>query len=246
VNRVLVAGARGRIGRLVCAALRAADDLELVAEIEVDDDLAAAIESGKPDVAVDFTTPEAVFGNVSALLESRVHVVIGTSGLNRDQLNALGKLASKGGIACLHAPNFAIGAVLMMRFAQEAAQHFPWAEVVERHHEGKRDAPSGTARATAERIAAARSAAPKPERELETVPGARGGRVGDVPVHSLRLPGSLAHQEVYFGGPGETLVIRHDTSDRGVFVPGVLLAVRRIAGRTGLLDGLESVLWPDT
>ncbi len=246
MTRVLVTGARGRVGRLVCAGLRAADDLELVAEVEVDDDLAAATLSGKPDVAIDFTTPDAVFGNASTLLERGVHVVIGTSGLNREQLTALGDLAGKGGVACLHAPNFAVGAVLMMRFAQEAARHFPWAEVVERHHEGKRDAPSGTARATAERIAAARPDAPKPEGEQETVPGARGGRVGEVPVHSLRLPGSLAHQEVLFGGPGETLVIRHDTSDRSVFVPGVLLAARRIAGHTGLLDGLESLLWPDT
>jgi len=147
-------------------------------------------------------------------------------------------------VAVLVAPNFALGAVLMMRFAEEAARHFDWCEVVERHHEHKLDAPSGTARETARRIAAARQRAPKVPGETESAPGARGGRVEGVPVHALRLAGSLAHQEVWFGGPGETLVIRHDSVDRTVFVPGVLLAVRRIRTRRGLVRGLEPLLWP--
>jgi 4-hydroxy-tetrahydrodipicolinate reductase len=196
-------------------------------------------------VAVDFTTPEAVFGNVGVLLRAGVHAVVGTTGLAAPRLADLDALAREQGVGCLVAPNFALGAVLMMRFAEEAARHFPWVEVVERHHEKKLDAPSGTARLTAERIARARREAPSNPEEKETAPGARGGRVADVPVHSLRLPGSVAHQEVWFGGAGETLVLRHDAIDRSVYAPGVLLAVRRIGAHRGLVHGLERILWPD-
>ncbi|MHC4955519.1 MAG: 4-hydroxy-tetrahydrodipicolinate reductase [Planctomycetota bacterium] len=243
--RVMVLGACGRVGSCVVRGVEQAQDLELAGAIDFGDDLAAGIRNCKPDVAVDFTLPDVVFENVTTLLQSGVHAVVGTTGLTADQLESFDRSAREHDAACLVAPNFALGAVLMMRFAEEAARHLPWVEVVERHHEKKVDAPSGTAQATAERIAAARSEAPEPARETESAPGARGGRVAEVPVHSLRLPGSVAHQEVLFGGPGETLSIRHDTIDREVFVPGVLLAVRAIARHRGLVRGLEPILWPN-
>lgn len=241
----MVVGAKGRVGTVLVAGVAAADDLALAGAVDIDDDLDAALAEHAPEVAIDFTTPQAVFGNLERILPRGVHAVVGTTGLQDEQLARLDVLAQEHGVTCLVAPNFALGAVLMMRFAEEAARHFPWAEVVERHHPFKLDAPSGTAKVTAERIAAARSEAPAPEDETESAPGARGGRVDEVPVHSLRLPGSVAHQEVWFGGPGETLVIRHDAMDREVFVPGVLLAVRKVGDRPGLVRGLEPLLWPN-
>jgi len=245
VIRVLVSGARGRVGSRIVAAVRAASDLSLVAEVDLGDDLSAAVGRAAPEVAVDFTTPQAVFGNARILLERGVNAVIGTTGLAPPQLEALDRLARERKTGCLVAPNFALGAVLLMRFAEEAARHYRHVEIVERHHEKKLDAPSGTAWLTAERVARARPAAPDPSVETESAPGARGGRVEGIPVHSIRLPGSIAHQEVYFGAPGETLVLRHDATDRDAYAPGVLAAVRGIRGRTGLLLGLETILWPD-
>jgi 4-hydroxy-tetrahydrodipicolinate reductase len=242
VKRVLVVGAKGRVGSLVVKGVKAAPDLELAGAVDLGDDLAAAL--ARADVAVDFTTPLCVFDNVKAILERRVHAVVGTTGLDEDQLARLDGIAKERGVACLVAPNFALGAVLMMRFAEEAARFYPWVEVMERHHERKLDAPSGTAAETARRIARARKAPPAAVEERESAPGVRGGRVEEVAVHSMRLPGSIAHQEVWFGGPGETLVIRHDTTDREVFVPGVLLAARKIDGFKGLVRGLEPLLWP--
>ena len=243
--RVMVVGAKGRVGSRVVAGIEEADDLVLAGAVDLDDDLDGLVGREMPQVAVDFTIPSAVFGNLEILLARGVHAVVGTTGLTDTQLAEIDRLAREHEVAALVAPNFALGAVLMMRFAEEAARHFPWVEVVERHHEHKLDAPSGTARITAERIAEARSDAPAPAEETESAPGARGGRVAGVPVHSLRLPGSVAHQEVWFGGPGETLVVRHDTINRDVFVPGVLLAVRAIARHRGLVRGLEPVLWSD-
>jgi 4-hydroxy-tetrahydrodipicolinate reductase len=244
VRRVLVIGARGRIGSLVAKGVSAAEDLELAGAVDLGDDLDAALATVRAEVAVDFTTPRCVFDNISSVLRHRVHAVVGTTGMDEDQLARLDALAREHDVACLVAPNFALGAVLMMRFAEEAARFYPWVEVVERHHEKKLDAPSGTASETARRIARSRKERPGEVTERESAPGARGGRVEEVAVHSMRLPGSIAHQEVWFGGPGETLVIRHDTVDREVFVPGVLLAVRRIHGFRGLVRGLEPLLWP--
>jgi 4-hydroxy-tetrahydrodipicolinate reductase len=243
--RVMVVGAKGRVGARIVAGIDAAEDLVLAGAVDLGDDLKKTVAEERPQVAVDFTIPSAVFGNLETLLAQGVHAVVGTTGLTDAQLDAIDRLARENEVAALVAPNFALGAVLMMRFAEEAARHFPWVEVVERHHEHKLDAPSGTAGITAARIAAARKDAPAPLDETESAPGARGGRVAGVPVHSLRLPGSVAHQEVWFGGPGESLVVRHDTIDRDVFVPGVLLAVRAIARHRGLVRGLEPVLWPD-
>jgi len=244
-RRVMVVGARGRVGSCIVRGVEAAEDLELAGAVDVGDDLAGAIDEHKPDVAVDFTIPDVVFDNLSTLLARGVHAVVGTTGLTETQLEALDGVAREHGVGCMIAPNFALGAVLMMRFAEEAARHLPWVEIIERHHEHKLDAPSGTARTTAARIAAARSEAPSPAKETESAPGVRGGRVESVPIHSVRLPGSVAHQEVMFGGPGETLTLRHDTIDREVFVPGVLLAVRAIPEHRGLVLGLEPVLWPE-
>jgi len=244
MKRVLVVGSKGRVGSVVVKGVEAAADLELSGAVDLGDDLAATLARARPDVAIDFTTPLSVFGNVTAILRARVHAVVGTTGMDEDQLAQLDALAREHGVACLVAPNFALGAVLMMRFAEEAAEVYPRVEVVERHHEKKLDAPSGTASETARRISRARKTTPPPTREHESAPGARGGRVEEVAVHSMRLPGSIAHQEVWFGGPGETLVLRHDTIDREVFVPGVLLAVRRVDGMNGLVRGLEPLLWP--
>ena len=245
MKRVMILGAKGKTGSCIVRGVAAASDLELAGAVDLGDDLGAVLAREKPEVAVDFTTPDAVIGNVETVMSRGVHAVIGTSGLQTAQLARLDALARERGVGCLFGPNFALGAVLMMRFAEEAARHYPSCEIIERHHQMKLDAPSGTARATAERIAAARREAPPEAVEVENAPGARGGRIDDVPVHSVRLPGSMAHQEVWFGGPGETLVIRHDTADREVFVPGVLLAVRKIGAHTGLVHGLEPLLWPD-
>lgn len=244
MKRVMVIGAKGKTGTCIVRGVVDADDLQLAGAVDLGDDLQAVLAREKPEVAVDFTTPDAVFANVEAVMRHGAHAVIGTSGLQAEQLERLDALAREQRVGCLFGPNFALGAVLMMRFAEEAARHFPHCEIIERHHQTKRDAPSGTARATAERIARARTTRPPAAEETENAPGARGGRIDDVAVHAVRLPGSIAHQEVLFGGPGETLTIRHDTADREVFVPGVLLAVRHIEKHTGLVHGLEPLLWP--
>lgn len=251
--RVAVFGAAGRMGREVCRAVADADGLDLVAAIDphhVGSLVEGVTVEGGPDglaaaaaeVAIDFTQPDAVVGNATWCLRHGIHVVIGTTGLGDDDLARLRTLANGGEANAVVAPNFAIGAVLMMRFAEEAARHFDAAEVLELHHEGKRDAPSGTALGTARRIAAARSGEWHAPGGDDANPGARGADVEGVRVHSVRLPGLLAHQEVVFGGPGQTLSIRHDSTDRASFMPGVLLAVRAVGSRRGLTVGLEALL----
>jgi 4-hydroxy-tetrahydrodipicolinate reductase len=222
---VAVSGAAGRMGRTVCAALEAADDLELVgrADPELDTSLEAVLGESGPDVVVDFTTPESVFPNARLCLERDTHAVVGTTGISAAQLAELDALAGRSKANCFVAPNFAIGAVLMMEAAKLVAPHMPDCEIVELHHEQKLDAPSGTAKRTAELIAGA------------------GGRA-DAPIHSVRLPGLVAHQEVIFGGVGQTLAIRHDSLSRESFMPGVLLAVRKVGELDGLVVGLENLL----
>jgi 4-hydroxy-tetrahydrodipicolinate reductase len=235
--RVAVVGAGGRMGSATCAAVEADPELELVSRIGSHDRLDAVLDAGA-DVAVEFTTPASVKRNTAWLLERGVHTVVGATGLADTDLE---ELEGKTGPANLFvAPNFAIGAVLLMRFAREAARYLPDVEIVELHHDRKVDAPSGTALRTARIIAESRGHAPRvagPEGHP-----ARGDVVDGVPVHSVRLPGLVAHQEVIFGGQGQTLSLRHDSVDRSSFMPGVLLAVKRVATRPGLTVGLEALL----
>jgi 4-hydroxy-tetrahydrodipicolinate reductase len=243
--KVGVLGARGKVGAEICRAVRAADDLELVAEIDADDDIAGLVTSGAQAV-VDFTHPDVVMDNLEFCIDHGIHAVVGTTGFDDARLAQLrGWLESSPGTGVLIAPNFSIGAILMMRFAAEAAPFFESVEVVELHHPDKADAPSGTARRTAELIAAARreaGAGPMPDATSTGLDGARGADVDGVRVHGLRIRGLVAHQEVVLGGLGETLTIRHDSLDRASFGPGVLTGLRRIAERPGLTVGLESFL----
>ena len=239
VLRVGVIGAYGRMGAEVCRVVEAEDDLELSARVGREDSLHPL--SGA-DVAVEFSTVETVKENVLQSLESGVDVVVGATGLSPADLIEIEAVASGSGGRVLVAPNFAVGAVLMMRFAAAAAPHFDVIEIVERHHESKRDAPSGTALRTAALINEARSLSAV-SREDENPAPSRGTDAGGVRIHSLRLPGSVAHQEVVLGGRGQTLTIRHDSIDRSSFMPGVLLAIRRVGDLPDPLTvGLEHLL----
>ena len=240
--KVAVIGARGRMGSQVCKAVEADPDLDLVAEIVHDDELGVITKAGA-DVAVEFTTPASVKDNVRFCLEHDVHVVVGATGLDDADLAQIGGWAKRSKANAFVAPNFAIGAVLMMRFAAAAAPHFDSAEVIERHHEKKIDAPSGTSLRTAHLMNEARQGDwLAPPEETETVTGSRGGDVDGIHIHSLRLPGSVAHQEVVLGTAGETLTIRHDSLDRTSFMPGVILAVKKVPNLGPLTVGLEHLL----
>lgn len=237
--KVGVLGAKGRMGAEVCRAVEAAPDLELVAQVDQDDPLEAL---AGVDVAVDFTHPGAALGNVAFCLERGIAVVVGTSGFDEARLDEVRALLAERPGQVLVAPNFGIGAVLMMQFARQAAPFFESVEVVELHHAGKVDAPSGTAVRTASLIAQAREGAPVPDATTSELDGARGAVVDGVHVHSVRMPGLVAHQEVLLGTAGELLTIRHDSLDRASFMPGVLLAVRAVRERPGLTVGLEPLL----
>jgi 4-hydroxy-tetrahydrodipicolinate reductase len=243
--RVAVLGAAGRMGRQVCQAVEEAEGLTLAARLDVGDDI-GSLTSAAVDVAVDFTTPDAVMGNLQHCIGAGIHTVVGTTGLSAERLATIGGwLAESPGVGCVVAPNFGIGAVLMMRFAQLAAPWFESVEIVELHHPDKADAPSGTAARTAELVAEARAGAdlpPPPDATVSALPGARGAVVDGVAVHAVRLRGLVAHQEVLFGHNGETLTLRHDSFDRSSFMPGVVLAVREVGRRPGLTVGLEHLL----
>ncbi|MFI5888755.1 4-hydroxy-tetrahydrodipicolinate reductase [Actinoplanes sp. NPDC051513] len=243
--RVGVLGARGRMGLEVCKAVDAADDLELVAMIDQDDVLFSAADAGA-QVLVDFTHPGAVMDNVRWAIDQGISIVVGTTGFTDERIDQVrGWLSGKPGIGVLIAPNFGIGALLMMRFSAIAAKYFESVEIIEQHHPRKLDAPSGTSMHTAKLIAEARAAAgspPMPDATKEELDGARGATVEGVRVHSVRASGLVAHQEVLFGSAGETLTIRHDSLDRVSFMPGVLLAVRNVLSRPGLTIGLDSLL----
>ncbi|MFI7155115.1 4-hydroxy-tetrahydrodipicolinate reductase [Micromonospora chalcea] len=245
VARVGVLGARGRMGMEVCKAVDSAADLELVAAVDQGDDLDAVARAGA-GVVVDFTTPDAVMDNLRWCVENGVHAVVGTTGFTEQRLAEVrGRLADRPGVGVVIAPNFGIGAVLMMQFAARAARHFESVEIIEQHHPRKLDAPSGTATHTARLIAAARADAglgPVPDATRDEVAGARGADIDGVRVHAVRATGLVAHQEVLFGTTGETLTIRHDSYDRVSFMPGVLLAVREVGRRPGLTVGLDALL----
>jgi 4-hydroxy-tetrahydrodipicolinate reductase len=245
--KVGVLGAKGRMGTQVCQAVSTADGLDLAAAVDEGDDLDAL--SGT-DVVVDFTHPGAVMDNLRWCVCRGLNVIVGTSGFDQARLSAVaGWLADAPSVRVLVVPNFSVGAVLMMRFAAQAARFFESAEVIELHHAAKMDAPSGTAARTAALIKAARDAAglgDPPDATTTELPGARGAAADGVRVHSVRLSGLVAHQEVLFGGPGEILTIRHDSLDRASFMPGVLAAVRGLAALpAGLTVGLEGLLGLD-
>jgi len=216
--KVIVNGAKGKMGQEVVKAIQKEADLALVGQTDLGDDLAKAIKATQAEVVVDFTHPRSVMENVRTILENGAHGVIGTTGLTKENLEEIKKLCEKNKVSCLVAPNFAIGAVLMMQFAKEAIKYFPQAEIIEMHHESKADKPSGTALKTMEAM----------------------GK--EVPIHSVRLPGLVAHQEVIFGGLGQTLTIRHDSLSRESFMPGVMLAIRKVKTLNGLVYGLEKIL----
>ncbi|MEU1845717.1 4-hydroxy-tetrahydrodipicolinate reductase [Micromonospora sediminicola] len=243
--RVGVLGARGRMGMEVCKAVDAAPDLDLVAAVDQGDDLTTVADAGA-GVVVDFTTPDAVMDNLRFCVERGIHAVVGTTGFTEERLAQVrGWLADRPGVGVVIAPNFGIGAVLMMQFAARAARHFESVEIIEQHHPRKLDAPSGTATYTAQLIAAARAEAglgPAPDATRGEVAGARGADIDGVRVHAVRATGLVAHQEVLFGTTGETLTIRHDSYDRASFMPGVLLAVREVVRRPGLTVGLDALL----
>ena len=243
--KVGVLGARGRMGQEVCRAIKATNDLELVTEIDLNDSL-ETLESSKAEVIVDFTTPEVVMENLKFAIENGIHAVVGTTGFDTTRIDALKKLlAANPKVGVLIAPNFGLGAVLMMQFAKSAAKYFESAEIIELHHPEKVDAPSGTASRTAELINEARREAnlgKMPDKTAKSLDGARGAKIGEVPIHSVRLRGLVAHQEVLFGDKGELLTIRHDSLDRSGFMPGVLVGVREVSSNPGLTIGLEHYL----
>jgi 4-hydroxy-tetrahydrodipicolinate reductase len=240
--RVGVLGAKGKVGATMVQAVEAADDLTFTAGVDAGDPLSLLIDS-QTEVVIDFTHPDVVMDNLKFLIDNGIHAVVGTTGFTDERLSQVRAwLADKPG-AVLIAPNFAIGAVLSMHFAKQAARFFESAEVIELHHPHKADAPSGTAARTARLIAEARKGLPpNPDATSTGLEGARGADVDGIPVHSVRLAGLVAHQEVLFGTQGETLTIRHDSLDRTSFVPGVLLAVRTVRERPGLTVGLERLL----
>jgi len=243
--KVGVLGARGRMGAEVVKAVSEAADLELVAALDLGDSLDQLKTSGA-QVVVDFTTPDSVMANLEFLISNGINSVVGTTGFDAARISKLEKLiAAKPKVGVLIAPNFAIGAVLMMEFATKAAKYFESAEIIELHHPNKVDAPSGTASRTAELMSKARKEAgmsAMPDATSTSLDGARGASVGDIPVHSVRLRGLIAHQEVLLGGLGETLTIRHDSLDRAGFMPGVLLGVRKVISNPGLTFGLEKFM----
>ncbi|WP_031508391.1 4-hydroxy-tetrahydrodipicolinate reductase [Streptomyces megasporus] len=243
--RVAVLGAKGRIGSEAARTVESADDMELVAALDKGDKLEELTEAGAR-VAIDLTHPDSVMDNLEYCVGHGIHAVVGTTGWTEERFDRLrGLLEASPGTGVLVAPNFSIGAVLTMRFAQQAARFFESVEVVELHHPNKADAPSGTATRTAQLIAAARAEAgrpPQPDATTSALDGARGADVDGVPVHAVRLRGLLAHQEVLFGDTGETLTIRHDSLHHSCFMPGILLGVRRVVDTPGLTVGLEHFL----
>ena len=243
--KVAVLGAKGRMGTEAVDAISDATDLQLVAQLDLGDSLEELVKSGA-QVVVDFTPPDAVMKNLEFAITNGIHVVVGTTGFDDAKLTKLKSLlAANPKVGALIAPNFALGAVLMMQFSEMAAKYFESVEIIELHHANKVDAPSGTAVRTAELITNARkknNKAPMPDATKTSIPGARGATVGDVPIHSVRSHGYVAHQEVIFGDPGETLSIRHDSINRAGFMPGVLLGVREVGKHPGLTVGLEKYM----
>lgn len=241
--RVLVNGANGRMGKETVSAISNDAAFELVASCNHDDDLEQAIKNSHAQIVIDFTAPQAVYDNTKKIINANAHPVIGTTGLSSQQIAELQELAAAKKLGGIIAPNFCIGALLMMRFAAEAANYFAAVEIIELHHDNKKDAPSGTAIKTAEMIAKNRKQIPIDKTETENPPGSRGGVKDDIHIHSIRLPGFVAHQEVIFSGPGECLTIRHDSIQRSAYMPGVLLACKKVLELEQLVYGLNGILF---
>ncbi|MBN2326551.1 MAG: 4-hydroxy-tetrahydrodipicolinate reductase [Candidatus Omnitrophica bacterium] len=239
--RVLVNGAKGKMGSEAVRAVGGAEDMEIVAQTDMGDDLAATIKSSNADVVVDLTAPSCAYANANAIIESGAGGVIGTTGFTTENIQDLTRKCGGRTPAVLIAPNFSIGAVLMMHCSQIIGRYMPDVEIIELHHPAKLDAPSGTAVKTAQLIAESRGKGNVPRGTSE--PAARGERFSDIPIHSVRLPGLLAHQAVIFGGEGQTLTLRHDSLNRGCFMPGVLLGIREVVKRSGLIYGLDNLLF---
>lgn len=252
--KVVASGAAGKMGMAVCRAVIEDDNLELVgavdkvnagedingSNIKIDDSLERVMDETHADVLVDFTIADSVIENAEIAIKRGAHIVIGTTGLAADKLDALKVISESSQKNILYAPNFAIGAVLLMKVCESIAGYFDRAEIIEMHHDQKADAPSGTAIMTANLIS--ENLTPQPMQEIEKFKGARGAKVDDIPVHSIRLPGLVAHQEVIFGLQGQTLTIRHDSIDRVSFMPGVVMAVKAIGGKPGFTMGLDKIM----
>lgn len=256
--KVVVTGAAGKMGRQVCQTVLADPELRLVggvdmvslgtdlgkllglepANVTISNNLEQVLNTTSPDVMVDFTHPSSVMDNIRTAVKCGVHAVVGTTGITEENLAEIRSLCERANVNAFIAPNFALGAVLMMKFSAMASKYFPYVEIVELHHNQKADAPSGTAIKTAEMLVAEKATG----EEKETVSGARGGEINQVHIHSVRLPGLVAHQEVIFGGQGQTLTIRHDSIDRTSFMPGVVMAIKAVQNRSGLTYGLENLL----
>jgi 4-hydroxy-tetrahydrodipicolinate reductase len=241
--RVLVNGANGKMGQLIVKTLTEHPHFTLVGAITRNNDLAAEIKKNQPAVVIDFTHAAAILKNAQIIIDAGAHPVIGTSGLILDQVKLLQEHCAKLKLGGIIAPNFSLGAILMMKHAAEIVKYFPHVEIIELHHAGKLDSPSGTALHTAEMLAAARLNAPELLPPLhETIPGARGATYQQIPIHAIRLPGLMAHEQIIFGGIGETLTIRYDTIDRQCYMPGVILACQKVLELNSLVYGLEKII----
>lgn len=240
--KVIINGARGRMGSATIAAIAAEKDLQLVATTTRGDDLSAAIKKHQADIVIDWTLPASVFDNTQKIIAAGARPVVGTSGLTADQINTLTKQCDEKKLGGVIVPNFSIGAILMMKYAQDAAKYFPDVEIIEYHHPKKVDAPSGTAKRTAELIAKTqKNASAEIDQQLKNN-FARGDHYRDVPIHSVRMTGVLANQEVIFGGPGETFTLQHNATDRNAMMPGVFLCCRKVMKLDRLIYGMEQLL----
>ena len=264
-KRIIVSGAAGRMGKTICRMVIAENDYELVGAVDVietgtdiykilgikskkelyiNDDIVEEIDHKGPDVVIDFTNPEVVMDNIKKVLKTKTKMVVGTTGFDQSDLEEVRELSKKYDTQIMIAPNFALGAVMMMEFSKKAAKYFNQAEIIELHHDGKMDAPSGTSVKTAEMISESREK-PKAKTDrkfIEKLKGARGADFDDIHIHSVRLQGLVAHQEVIFGGEGQTLKIRHDSIDRQSFMPGIKMAVNKIDELEGLIYGLDEIM----
>lgn len=240
--RVLINGAYGKMGQLAVKTLQNNADFSVVGTTGSNDHLADEIKNSQAQVVLDLTKSSVVLENTQTIIEAGAHPVIGTSGLLAPQIEELQKRCAQLKLGGIIVPNFSLGAVLVMKQAQEIASYFPQVEIIEMHHDGKLDSPSGTAVRAADMLALKRGAAAPLKPSHETVPGARGAVYQGIPIHAVRLPGMVAHLQIMFGGLGETVTLRHDTIDRECFMPGVVLACRKVMGLTGLVYGLENVL----